>query len=283
MMKKGLIIVPCFNEFHSISIFHKEVSKVINDSHFKIDLLFLNDGSTDKTNEALKELYEKNHNVFYINFHKNYGKNKIIFNSLKYSLEYSFTIFMDVDLQHDPKYITNLIKIWENEQVDMVIGFRGRFKENNTIKILKTFYYKISMLPKNLERYSDFRLLDNSIIKKINNLNFEPPFLRHYLDSLNFKSKFIDIDIPERIVGSSKFTLMKLILLGLESFIFLRIGYFKFFIIYFFCALITFTIGKSMLFHFLNLTFLLIFFLKIKSFFKSRKVTYNAFIRNDQE
>ena len=59
------------------------------------------------------------------------------------------------------------------------------------------------MLPKNLERYSDFRLLDNSIIKKINNLNFEPPFLRHYLDSLNFKSKFIDIDIPERIVGSS--------------------------------------------------------------------------------
>ena len=72
---------------------------------------------------------------------------------------------IDADLQHDPKYITNLIKIWENEQVDMVIGFRGSFKENITIKILKTFYYKISMLPKNLERYSDFRLLDSEIKK----------------------------------------------------------------------------------------------------------------------
>ena len=150
------------------------------------------------------------------------------------------------------------------------------------LRYLKPLLQNLNVAKKPL-RYSDFRLLDNSIIKKINNLNFEPPFLRHYLDSLNFKSKFIDIDIPERIVGSSKFTLIKLILLGLERFIFLRIGYFKFFIIYFFCALITFTIGKSMLFHFLNLTFLLIFFLKIKSFFKSRKVTYNAFIRNDQE
>ena len=157
MMKKGLIIVPCFNEFHSISIFHKEVSKVINDSHFKIDLLFLNDGSTDKTNEALKELYEKNHNVFYINFHKNYGKNKIIFNSLKYSLEYSFTIFMDVDLQHDPKYITNLIKIWENGQVDMVIGFREVLKKILLLRYLKPFTTKSQCCQKTLR---DILILD---------------------------------------------------------------------------------------------------------------------------
>ena len=58
MMKKGLIIVPCFNEFHSISIFHKEVSKVINDSHLNRSL-FLNDGSTDKQMKLLKNYIKK--------------------------------------------------------------------------------------------------------------------------------------------------------------------------------------------------------------------------------
>ena len=278
-MKKGLIIIPCFNEFNSIFIFHKEVSKVINNTHIKIDLLFLNDGSTDETDIALKTLYKNNDNISYINFNKNYGKNKIIFNSLKYTFNYNFIIFMDADLQHDPKYIINLIEIWENEKVEMVIGLRGNFKEYKVIKILKMFYYKFSMLPKNLERFSDFRLLDKSIVKKIVNLSFEPPFLRHYLDSSNFISKFIDIEIPERVIGNSKFTIMKLLFLGLESFIFLRINYIKFFITYISSLILLLIFDKVIFFYFLNLFFLFILFLKLRSSYFSRKVSYKLFIR----
>ena len=240
----------------------------------ELNIIFLNDGSTDKTLNILKELNSSYDNVSFLDFKKNYGKNTILIKALKFCIDYDFTIIMDVDLQHDPIYIKDFINKWQKYKCEMVIGRRGKFKETKTIKLLKKIYFKMSFLNQELETYSDYRLLDKSIVEKIVYNNLKPPFLRHYLDSLKINPELIEINIPDRKIGKSKFSIFKLITIGVESYIFLRIKSRIFFMIYFIFLLLSLSADKNLIFYIINFVFILIAISKIKSYYLIKSSKY---------
>lgn len=277
-MVKGVIIVPCFNEAENITLFYDEICKIILKYELELNIIFLNDGSTDKTLNILKELNSSYDNVSFLDFKKNYGKNTILIKALKYCIDYDFTILMDVDLQHNPIYIKDYINKWQKYKFEMVIGRRGKFKETKIVKLLKKIYFKMSFLNQELETYSDYRLLDKSIVEKIVYNDSRPPFLRHYLDSLKTNSELIEINIPDRKIGKSKFSIFKLITIGLESYIFLRIKGKIILMIYFIFLLLSLSADKDLKFYIINFVFILIAIFKFKSYYLIKFSKY-VFIR----
>lgn len=104
MEKKISVIVPCYNEEESIMIFYEEINKIIKKMKLKFELIFIDDGSSDKTLEILRTLTKKDKNVRYISFSRNFGKEAGILAGLSEATG-DYVCTMDVDLQAPPIFI----------------------------------------------------------------------------------------------------------------------------------------------------------------------------------
>jgi glycosyltransferase involved in cell wall biosynthesis len=101
-MKKISIVVPCYNEEESIPLFYKEVKKVFSEREEKLEIIFVNDGSRDKSLEVMKNLASEDKCVKYIGFSRNFGKEACMYAGLENATGDYITI-MDADLQDPPK------------------------------------------------------------------------------------------------------------------------------------------------------------------------------------
>ena len=114
-MKKISIVVPCFNEEEVIEMFYKELMKTIGQvlSKYCYEMVFVDDGSKDKTLEKLKILREKDECVKIISFSRNFGKESAIYAGLSNSTG-EYVVLMDSDLQHPPEVILEMLQGIEN-------------------------------------------------------------------------------------------------------------------------------------------------------------------------
>ena len=104
------IIVPCYNEEEVIKIFYKETKKVLsNISTYTFQFIFIDDGSGDRTLEYIKDLAEKDSEVKYLSFSRNFGKEAGMYAGLKHSTG-DYAVIMDADLQHPPELLPKMIK-----------------------------------------------------------------------------------------------------------------------------------------------------------------------------
>lgn len=110
-MKKISIIVPCYNEEDVLKMFYTELMQVINDlkSNYLYEIIFINDGSKDKTLNILKELRKENNNIKIISFTRNFGKEAAIYAGLSNSVG-DLVVLIDADLQHPPKVIHTMLE-----------------------------------------------------------------------------------------------------------------------------------------------------------------------------
>ena len=124
-MKEGLkmelitIIVPCYNEEESIPLFYDEINKVIKKMKVKFELIFINDGSKDKTLEILRNLAKQDKKVRYISFSRNFGKEAGILAGLEASTG-DYVAMMDVDLQDPPHLLIEMYKELQKKEYDCV-------------------------------------------------------------------------------------------------------------------------------------------------------------------
>ena len=112
-MKKITIIVPCYNEEDVLDSFYEEIQKWFN-PNYDMNLLFVNDGSKDKTLEIIKKFAKDNDKVKYISFSRNFGKEAAMQAGLAKCKDKDAVIIMDADLQHPPHLIPKMIENWEN-------------------------------------------------------------------------------------------------------------------------------------------------------------------------
>ena len=117
-MKKLSIIVPCFNEEESIPYFYDEVKKVTKNMDIKLELIFVDDGSRDKTLEVIKSKTDDKE-VKYISFSRNFGKEAAMYAGLSMASGDYVTI-MDVDLQDPPSLLPEMVRLIEEEGYDCV-------------------------------------------------------------------------------------------------------------------------------------------------------------------
>ena len=142
-MKKDKIsiVVPCYNEEETISLFYKEINKLTTkmiDAIFEI--LFVDDGSDDNTLKIIKQLYLKDKRIKYLSFSRNFGKEAAMYAGLS-NASGDFVTLMDADLQDPPEMLIEMYNILKNEDYDQV-GTR-RFNRRGEPIIRSFFCQKI--------------------------------------------------------------------------------------------------------------------------------------------
>lgn len=244
-MKKISIIVPVFNEEENLQEFYNRIKKVFNNLEYDYELIYIDDGSKDKSVIILNELIKKDSKVKAFLLSRNFGHQIAISCGIDNAIGDAI-ITMDGDLQHPPELIPNLLEEWENGY-EIVQTIRKSTDDASVFKKLtsKIYYKLINKISKVhiTPGGSDFRLMDKKVVEAFKLYKERARFIRGIVNNLGFKTKMVEFVAPARFAGTSKFSLKKMLhfaLDGITSFsnIPLRIAFYVGLILGFFSLLL---------------------------------------------
>lgn len=222
-MNKLTIIIPCYNEEESIPYFYKEILKIQKDLvDLELDFLFIDDGSSDRTLEVLKELRNNDARVHYISFSRNFGKEAAIYAGLQNATG-DFIVTMDVDLQDPPSLLPEMYKIVSEEGYDCAATCRTTRKGEPPIRsyLAKKFYKIMNKISKTdiVDGARDYRFMNRQMVNAILKMGEYNRFLKGIYGWVGFKTKWIPFENVERIAGKTKWSFWKLFLYSIEGII----------------------------------------------------------------
>lgn len=215
------LIIPCFNEEGNIKKLYDLIIKELK--NIKYELIFINDGSTDSTDQVIKDLYNIDpEKVKEINFSRNFGKESAIYAGLVHS-KGDYICIIDADLQQHPKYVIEMIKhLDDNKSIDQVVMVNNNRKYSwFRKKLTKLFYYFINKLSDTnfVENASDFRTFRNNVKDSVLQLSETNRFSKGLFSWVGYNTAYLTYVVNERHSGKSSFTVKKLIEYALDAFI----------------------------------------------------------------
>lgn len=219
-MKKISIIVPCFNEEEVLPLFYKEMKKtmdVMKKNSF--ELIFVNDGSSDKTLEVIKKFASKDKRIRFISFTKNFGKEAAMLAGLDYCTG-DYIAVMDADLQDPPYLIEEMVKIIEEEGYECVGTRRVTRKGEPPIRSLfaRAFYKFINKISdvEMIDGARDFRLMTRRMVDSIISMREYNRYSKGLWNLPGFKTKWLGYENLKRQAGKTKWTFSNLCTYALE-------------------------------------------------------------------
>ena len=219
-MKKVSIIVPCYNEEESIPLFYKEIRKVFSKINYKLELIFVNDGSKDKTLELIRNLSKKDKEANYISLSRNFGKEAAMWAGLKHSTGDYITV-MDCDLQDPPTLIPEMLRLIEEEDYDVVGTRRVTRKGEPPIRsfFARMFYKIINKMSKveMVDGARDFRMMTRQVVDNILTLKEYNRYSKGLFSFVGFKIKWLEYKNIERVAGETKWSFWKLFLYAIDG------------------------------------------------------------------
>lgn len=219
-MKKVTIIIPAYNEEASLPFLYERIEKLINSiDNYEFEILFVNDGSKDKTIELIKEYREKDNRISYVDFARNFGKETAMIAGLDYATG-DCVIFMDADLQDPPELIPEMLKYWEEGYDDVYAQRRSRKGETWLKKFTSKMYYRVLQSLTNVEIQKDtgdFRLLDKRCVNALRKMRESQRCSKSMFSWIGYKKKAIVYDRDPRIAGKTKWNYGKLINLAIDG------------------------------------------------------------------
>lgn len=208
------VIVSLFNEELAVRSFFETIVKVLKD-YTNYEIIFVNDGSTDKTLKIVAELTKTNKHVKSISFSRNFGHEAAMLAGIDYA-EGDVLICMDGDLQHPPKMIPDMLKRYEKRDVDII-----NMVPTRTNSVFSNWFYKIINLisPVAVEaNASDFFLISDRVATILRESYRERiRFLRGYIQMIGFKKISLNFELEDRQFGTSKYSFSKLFSLSLTA------------------------------------------------------------------
>ena len=223
-MKKISIIIPCYNEAEAIPFFYEEITKVAEGIDKKFEFIFVNDGSSDKTIDIIKEYCEKDNRVKYIDFSRNFGKEAAMLAGLKLSTG-DYVAIMDADLQDPPSLLPEMINILEdkNNNYDSVGTRRSTRKGEPIIRsfFARRFYKLINRISKveMVDGARDFRLMKRQVVNSILELKEYNRYSKGLFEFVGYNTKWIEFQNVERVAGKTKWSFWKLFIYAIEGII----------------------------------------------------------------
>ncbi|MFC4402949.1 glycosyltransferase family 2 protein [Gracilibacillus xinjiangensis] len=217
-MKKLSIVVPCYNEELSIEHFFREAEKQVEQVPAVIEYIMVDDGSKDRTLSLLRNLADKQENVHYISFSRNFGKEAAIIAGLQYASG-DAVVLMDADLQHPPSIIPEMWKYFE-EGYDQVIAKRNRNGENFMRKKVSKLFYRLANRLVDVEMtdgVGDFRLLSRQALNALLSLTEYNRFSKGLFSWIGFKEKIIEFENQVRAEGEGKWNFTSLLNYGIDG------------------------------------------------------------------
>lgn len=219
-MKKISIIIPAYNEEESLPILYERLTKLMeNLNNYDFEVLFVNDGSKDKTIEIIKELREKDERICYVDFARNFGKEIAMIAGLDYATG-DCVIFMDADLQDPPELVPELVKYWEEGYDDVYAKRKSRKGETWLKKFTSKMYYKVLQHVTRVEIQEDtgdFRLLDRRCVNALKKLRESQRNTKSMFSWIGYKKKEVLYDRDPRVAGTTKWNYGKLMDLAIDG------------------------------------------------------------------
>lgn len=216
---KVSLIVPVFNEEQAINLFYQAIRRELSLPEYEVEIVFVNDGSSDQTAEQAKALALADDNVLVINFSRNFGKEPALFAGIEYASG-DAVIPMDVDLQDPISVIPLLIREWRNG-ADVVLAKRRDRTADSYLKrhAASMFYHLINRIAYTRieENVGDFRLMDRKVVNVIRALPEHQLFMKGVLSWAGFNTVVVEYERAQRVAGTSKFNGWKLWNLALEG------------------------------------------------------------------
>jgi dolichol-phosphate mannosyltransferase len=219
MQNKLEIILPAHNEEANIRLVYDEIVNALASTNYLYTILFVDDGSTDKTLDQIKELTKLDKKVKYIQFSRNFGHQNAIKAGLDATLA-DVIVMMDCDLQHPPNLIKELLSHYE-QGYDIVRTHRmenesAGFIKRKTSNLFYKFLNQLSDIT--LEQGSaDFRLISGKAIEQLKSFNEFDLFYRGLIKWMGFKQISLEYKPEQRINGQTKYTLKKMVSFGLKG------------------------------------------------------------------
>ena len=211
-MKLSLVI-PCYNEEKSVSLFYETMKKDFSDVDFDYEMVFVNDGSRDGTFKELKKLCDGDVPVKIVNFSRNFGKESAMYAGLKES-EGDYVAVIDADLQQKPSIVLDMVKTLDAEpEYDCVAAYQDERKESKLLVFFKNGFYKIINKFSDTEFVqgaSDFRTFRRPMVEAILSMDEYFRFSKGLFSWVGFNTKFIPYEVQERAAGESKWSFRKL-------------------------------------------------------------------------
>ena len=219
-MKKISLVVPMYCEEKNVNECYKRISGVLGELEgYDFEIIFVNDGSKDKTLELLSRIAKEDKRVKIISFSRNFGHQAAVTAGLK-QVSGDAIIIIDADLQDPPELILQMIKLWEQGN-EVIYGKRKARKGESIFKIMtaKVFYQTLNLLsdidiPKDT---GDFRLVDRKVVDQINNMPEQNKFLRGLFSWVGYKQCKIEYEREKRFAGKTKYPLKKMIKLAIDG------------------------------------------------------------------
>lgn len=212
-MKKIDIIVPCYNEEESLKIFQEQIDELFQHiSQIEYSLLYVNDGSKDKTLEIIKACSEKNENVNYISFARNFGKEAGILAGLSHSTG-DYVVVMDADLQHPPELIPQMLKEVESGYDCCMAKRVSRKGEGFVRRSLSRMFYRFMNLITSIELAqgsTDFCLMTRQMADAVLSLHERERFSKGIFNWVGFNKTYVEYANVERVAGESKWSFKSL-------------------------------------------------------------------------
>lgn len=221
-MKKISIIIPAYNEEESLPFLIKKLEEVMSQEDLKkyqFEILFINDGSKDKTLDLIKEYRKNDERISYIDFSRNFGQEIAMAAGIDYATG-DCAIFMDADLQDPPELIAEMVKYWEEGYDDVYARRKSRQGESFLKKFTSRMYYRVLQKMTNVEVQIDtgnYRLIDRRCINALKKMKESERCLKSMFSWIGYNKKEILFDRPPRVAGKTKWNYLRLIDLAING------------------------------------------------------------------
>lgn len=224
------IVVPVFNEELVVEESYKRLKKVMDSTQETYELIFVNDGSRDRSPELLREICASDPKSKMLSFSRNFGHQCAITAGMNEAAG-DAVVVIDADLQDPPEVILAMIEKW-NEGYDVVYGKRGKRKGETAFKLLTAkIFYRVLDSMTNVDipvDTGDFRLLSRRVCDVMNSMPERNRYVRGLVSWVGFKQCAVEYIRDERTAGETKYTLKKMLKLasdGLASFSYKPMGF----------------------------------------------------------
>ena len=204
------LIIPCFNEEEMVPIFYQAMLAVMEElNQCDVELIFINDGSTDNTLDQMRSLAQADSRVHYLSFSRNFGKEAAMYAGLKHA-KGDFVAVMDVDLQDPPNLLPTMYRTLKNSDYDCVGTKRVDRQGEPVIRsfFAKGFYKLINRISDNhiVDGARDYRLMTRQMVDAVLELTEYNRFSKGIFTWVGFETKYIEYSNIERPAGKTSWS-----------------------------------------------------------------------------
>lgn len=220
-MSKISVIIPCFNEEEALPVYYQEMCRIMQQmKETEFELLFVDDGSSDKTLDILRHFHMEDDRCRFLSFSRNFGKEAALYAGLK-NVTGDYVAIMDADMQDPPGLLPEMYRILNEEDYDSVATRRStRTGEPRLRSFLSESFYKfINCISKTeiVNGARDYRLMRRKMVDAVLGMSEYNRFSKGIFEWVGFRTKWLEFQNVERCAGETKWSVKKLFRYSLEG------------------------------------------------------------------